>query len=399
MRGPSQRKSTGAKTLPTGTITFFFTDIEGSSRLWEASAEAMRAALASHDAIIAATVERFGGQLVRSRGEGDSAFAVFPRASDAVATAAAVQRALASEPWPTPSPLRVRIGLHTGEAGLRDGDYYGPEVNRCARLRALARGGQTLMSETTANLVRRSLPPDVDLQALGAHRLKDLQHPEQVFELLHHPPGRSAALLRTFKRLVKPALSPPVLGATLAAGLVLVLLFILLIAGSSSQDGNTRPATTPATPTTPPDGRYAWLPNPESTVDHSGGLRLRIRAQPEALDRNQAVQVTIHLENPASEAREIRFLTGQEFDLWVKGVAGPDAGREVFDWAEGQVFPARSKTIALRPGQSEVLGTVSWTPPVLNRPSSAATASYRIRVVVLTEKPVEASLDLYIGKP
>ena len=120
--------------LPTGTVTFLFTDIEGSTRLWEQQPEAMRQALARHDALAAALVEQHAGTLVRSRGEGDSLFAVFARASDAIAAATALQQALVAEPWPPATPLRVRVALHTGEADRRDGNYYGSEVNRCARL-------------------------------------------------------------------------------------------------------------------------------------------------------------------------------------------------------------------------------------------------------------------------
>jgi len=102
---------------------------------------------------------------------------------DAVSAALAIQRAFASEPWPTPRPIKVRIGLHTGEAQLRDGDYYGSVVNRCARLRGIGHGGQTLLSEATAILARDRLPNDSGLLDLGEHRLKDLVRPERVFQL------------------------------------------------------------------------------------------------------------------------------------------------------------------------------------------------------------------------
>src|SRR5687767_4533924 len=105
--------------LPTGTVTFLFTDIEGSTKLWERYPEETRAALARHDQIIEEIVDRHGGSLVRPRGEGDSRFAVFARATDAVLAAAALQQMLFAEPWPTPTPLRVRVALHTGEADLR----------------------------------------------------------------------------------------------------------------------------------------------------------------------------------------------------------------------------------------------------------------------------------------
>ncbi len=108
--------------LPTGTVTFLLTDIEGSTALWEQHRDAMRQALVRHDALVERIVAAHQGHIVRPRGEGDSRFAVFARAADAVA-AAALQQALYAEMWPTPTPLRVRMALHTGEADVRDGDY------------------------------------------------------------------------------------------------------------------------------------------------------------------------------------------------------------------------------------------------------------------------------------
>src|SRR5690242_19387659 len=105
--------------LPTGTVTFLFTDVEGSTRLWEEHPAGMQQALARHDALIEAGVVQHGGSVVRPRGEGDSRFAVFVRATDAVAAAAAIQQALHGEVWSLPTPLRVRMALHTGEADLR----------------------------------------------------------------------------------------------------------------------------------------------------------------------------------------------------------------------------------------------------------------------------------------
>src|SRR5438270_2700077 len=107
--------------LPTGTVTFLFTDIEGSTRLWEQHPEAMPPALARHDALLTAGIQQHGGVVVKSRGEGDSLFAVFARASDAVTAACALQQALLAEPWPLSSSLRVRMALHTGEAEQREG--------------------------------------------------------------------------------------------------------------------------------------------------------------------------------------------------------------------------------------------------------------------------------------
>jgi predicted ATPase/class 3 adenylate cyclase len=170
--------------LPTGTVTFLFTDVEGSTRLWEQHPQAMRLALARHDALIEETVAGHGGVVVRPRGEGDSRFAVFARATEAVAAAAALQQALHTEPWPAETPLRVRLALHTGEADLRESDYYGSAVNRCARLRAIAHGGQAVLSHTTHDLVRDSLQVGTLVRDLGEHRLADLQRPEHVYQLL-----------------------------------------------------------------------------------------------------------------------------------------------------------------------------------------------------------------------
>jgi len=171
--------------LPTGEITYFFTDVEGSTGLWERYPESMRRALARHDALVSGEVELHRGVVVRSRGEGDSFFAVFPDARDAACAAVALQRALLMEPWPPETRLRVRAALHTGEADLRDGNYYGAIVNRCARLRAAAHGGQTLVSGVTFDRIRDALPEGIQARCLGAHRLKDLLRPEQIYQLDH----------------------------------------------------------------------------------------------------------------------------------------------------------------------------------------------------------------------
>ncbi len=180
---------------PTGTITFLFTDVERSARLWEQSPDAMRAALTRHDALAADHVGEHGGLLIKSRGEGDSLFAVFGAAPDAVRAACALGRALAAEAWPAQTPLRVRMALHTGEADLRERDYYGVAVNRCARLRSLAQGGQILLSSLTRSLVHHVLPEGASLVALGPRELRDLAEPEYVYQLTH--PALPAALSGT----------------------------------------------------------------------------------------------------------------------------------------------------------------------------------------------------------
>jgi predicted ATPase/class 3 adenylate cyclase len=170
--------------LPTGTVTFLLSDVEGSTRAWELEPPQMSAAMARHDALIESVVVEHKGQIVRPRGEGDSRFAVFARASDGIGAAAAIQQAFSRERWSTRDPLRVRIGLHTGESELRAGDYYGRTVNRCARLRAVAHGGQVVMSAVTADLGRRELAQGIELRDLGQHRLKDLGEPEHIFQLV-----------------------------------------------------------------------------------------------------------------------------------------------------------------------------------------------------------------------
>lgn len=169
--------------LPDGVVTFLFTDIEGSTRLWEESPDLMMAALDQHDRLIDDAIGSHNGYSVKPRGEGDSRFVVFPSAPDAVAAAADMQRSFAATDWVTPTDLRVRAALHTGRAELQLGDYYGSVVNRAARLRSLGHGGQTLISSTTFQLAQDDLPDGVTLRDMGAHGLKDLARPEHVFQL------------------------------------------------------------------------------------------------------------------------------------------------------------------------------------------------------------------------
>ena len=166
---------------PRGTITFLFSDIEGSTRLWEEHPEGMQPALQGHDRILRESVESHGGYVVKLTGDG--VHAAFAGAADAVRAALDVQGRVGSEEWSIPEPICVRIGIHTGEAEHRDGDYYGPTLNRSARLMAVANGGQVLVSLATEELVRDRLPTEAILVDLGEHRLRDLARPEQVFEV------------------------------------------------------------------------------------------------------------------------------------------------------------------------------------------------------------------------
>jgi predicted ATPase/class 3 adenylate cyclase/DNA-binding SARP family transcriptional activator len=167
--------------VPTGVVTLLFTDIEGSSRLWEDSPTTMSAALVRHDELIRAAVSDHAGLVFKT--VGDAFCVVFTNASDAVQAAIRLQRAIWHEPWPESCDIRVRVALHTGECVERNGDYFGPAVNRVARLVASAYGGQTVLSRVTADVVRGALPAGAELRNLGILRLKDLGQPEQVFGL------------------------------------------------------------------------------------------------------------------------------------------------------------------------------------------------------------------------
>ncbi len=182
-------------TPPVGTVTFLFTDIEGSTRLWQEQPEKMRGALARHDALLQGAISAHQGYVFKT--VGDAFYAAFATPGEALGAALACQQALLSEPWDAETPIGVRAALHTGVAQERGGDYFGTALNRVARLLAAAHGGQTLLSQTAYDLVRDHLPPAVGALDLGAQRLKDLTRPEQVYQLVHpslpasFPPLRS----------------------------------------------------------------------------------------------------------------------------------------------------------------------------------------------------------------
>ena len=178
--------------LPTGTVTLLLADVEGSTRLWETQPDAMKAAVARLDRTLADAVAAHRGVRPVEQGEGDSFVIAFARAADAVACALTLQQAPLA-------PIKLRIGLHTGDIQLRDeGNYIGPTINRTSRLRDLAHGGQTVLSGATEPLVVDQLPPDVSLTDLGTHALRDLPRPERVVQLCHpdlhndFPPLRTA---------------------------------------------------------------------------------------------------------------------------------------------------------------------------------------------------------------
>jgi len=170
----------GGFVLPSGTVTLVLGDVEGSTRAWESDPATTETALSGLNELIDELVGRFDGVRPVEQGEGDSFVAAFARARDGIGAALAIQQALAG------APLRLRLGVHTGDVVRRDeGNYVGPAIIRTARLRNLAHGGQTVVSEATRELMADNLPAGVSLRDLGVHRLKDLSRPERVFQLCH----------------------------------------------------------------------------------------------------------------------------------------------------------------------------------------------------------------------
>jgi predicted ATPase/class 3 adenylate cyclase/DNA-binding NarL/FixJ family response regulator len=207
--------------LPTGTVTLLLADVEGSTRLWETQPEVMTAAIARLNQVVCEVVAAHDGVRPVEQGEGDSFVAAFARASDAVAAALQLQRAPLA-------PIRLRIGVHTGEIQLRDeGNYAGSTINRTARLRDLAHGGQTVLSAATSDLVVDRLPEGAWLTDLGTHPLRDLPRPEQVVQLCHPDLVNEFPPLRTSKAFVATNL-PVQLSSFVGRDAVLTQLFELL---------------------------------------------------------------------------------------------------------------------------------------------------------------------------
>jgi class 3 adenylate cyclase len=174
-----------ASALPDGIVTFLMTDVVESTPLWLRSRAQMYVAMKRHDQLLSQAIEANNGVVLKERGEGDSFFAVFLRATDALAAAVDAQRALQSEPWPEGIPISVRMAILTGEADADDGDYRAPAVNRCAKLRRRAVGQQILVSETTYSIVADIMREDLHLVSVGHRRLEGHDRPEQVYVLQH----------------------------------------------------------------------------------------------------------------------------------------------------------------------------------------------------------------------
>jgi predicted ATPase/class 3 adenylate cyclase len=179
--------------LPSGTLTFLFTDLEGSTALWEAHPEVMAEAVTRHEELLSGSVVAHGGHVVKTTGDG--LVAVFDHATEAVAAAMAGQRALMSAEWDV--PIRARMGLATGEAEPMGADYHAPVLNRAARVMDAGHGGQVLVGSGTANLVRGVLADGAGLEDLGEYRLRDLASPEHLFQLVHADLAPTFPALRT----------------------------------------------------------------------------------------------------------------------------------------------------------------------------------------------------------
>ena len=210
---------------PTGTVTFLFTDIEGSTRLWERNAQAMQEALARHDELLRTAIEARGGYVFKT--VGDAFCAAFGTATDAAEAALVCQQALLEEDWTEEvGAMRVRMALHAGAAEERDGDYFGPPVNRVARLLSAGHGGQMLLSHAAQVLTRDDLPEGTALKDLGERRLKDLFRPERVFQLIAPDLPTSYPPLKTLDARMNnlPAQPTPLVGRERELGEVCDLL-------------------------------------------------------------------------------------------------------------------------------------------------------------------------------
>jgi class 3 adenylate cyclase len=184
-RPPASIAVETANSLPDGIVTFLMTDVVESTALWIASRAQMYAAMRRHDQLLAAAIESNGGIVIKERGEGDSFFAVFLRATDAVAAALDGQRAILAEPWKDRVQISVRMAVLTGEADAQDRDYRSPAVNRCAKLRRRAVGNQVLVSETTYSIVADILRDDIRLVSVGKRHLEGHERPEEIYVLQH----------------------------------------------------------------------------------------------------------------------------------------------------------------------------------------------------------------------
>jgi len=220
---------------PSGTVTFLFTDIEGSTRLWEEYPQSMGLALARHDTILRESIESHQGLVVKTTGDG--VHAAFSTVGDALRSTINIQQTISAELWPQAQPLRVRAALHTGQAEWREGDYYGSAVNRADRIMSVTSGGLILLSAVTAELVRDLLPEGTKLRNLGQHRLRSLDRPERIYQLVHPDLPADFPPLKTSVTI--PNNLPAQMTSFIGRGEELEQVKRLLISGESMEDGTT----------------------------------------------------------------------------------------------------------------------------------------------------------------
>jgi peptide/nickel transport system substrate-binding protein len=243
--------------LPRGTVTFLFTDIEGSTRLLKQLRDRYANVLAEHQRILREAFDEHSGREVDT--QGDSFFVAFPRAKDAVAAAVGAQRALAEQKWPEGAEVRVRMGVHTGEPTVGEDHYVGLGVHRAARISAAGHGGQVLVSQTTRELLRDDPLPDVSLRDLGEHHLKDLDEPERIYQLLapgladEFPPlkatastpfaGREVELVEAAQDVVQDMTGPWRPGRRLLAAALVATAGVVVVGGLLLTHGGTNSAS------------------------------------------------------------------------------------------------------------------------------------------------------------
>jgi YVTN family beta-propeller protein len=223
--------------LPSGTVTFLFTDIEGSTQLVKRLGPVYAEVLADHQRVIRAAVSAHGGREVDT--QGDSFFVAFRRAKDAVGAAVAIQRDLAAHPWPDDARVQVRIGLHTGEPHVGEDRYVGMGVNKAARIGAAGHGGQVLLSRTTQDLVEDELPPGVTIRDLGERRLKDLERPERLSQLVIEGLPDQFAPLKTLDVELKRKRRRTYAGAALIGVVAAAVAIPVFALGQGSGGGGT----------------------------------------------------------------------------------------------------------------------------------------------------------------
>jgi predicted ATPase/class 3 adenylate cyclase len=342
--------------LPTGTVTFVFTDIEGSTKLAQETADAYREIVEQHADLIRSATSQFGGEVVST--EGDSFFLVFRSPKQAISAAIEFQRGFRDHGFPHGRPLLVRAGLHTGEGVLGGQNYLGLDVNRAARICEAGHGGQVLVSEATAALVRRELSAGTSLRDLGSHRLKDLAVPESIFQLVaeglpsEFPPLRSAANRLTNLPVQLTTFIPRPEVAAVVSSISGSRLLTLTGAGGT---GKTRLALEAASQIL---GRFddgVWF------------VRLAPITDPELFTSTVATALGVQPSSDDPDARLVEYLRSRTLLLILDNFEQIlEAGRRVSTWLQGA--PGLHVLVTSR-GPLHISGEIEFAIPPLTLPS------------------------------